>query len=103
MNQMTQVNQIKDECQRRDLVKSKEFYNEKFNELERDNKKKEEKSMNWKKRQEIQKKIIDDLNRVIERHEQYSRRNEFSFRNFQTQDGKIFIKSNDNIIKVYYD
>ena len=53
MNQMTQVNQIKDECQRRDLVKSKEFYNEKFNELGRDNKKKEEKSMNWKKRQEI--------------------------------------------------
>ena len=43
MNQMTQDNQIKGECQPRDLIKSKEFYNEKFDESERDNRKKEEK------------------------------------------------------------
>ena len=30
MNQVTQDNQIKGECQPRDLVKSIEFYNEKF-------------------------------------------------------------------------
>ena len=42
MNQVTQDNQIKGECQLRDLVKSIEFYNEKFDELERDNRKKEE-------------------------------------------------------------
>ena len=43
MNQVTQDNQIKGECQLRDLVKSIEFYNEMFDELERDNRKKEEK------------------------------------------------------------
>ena len=43
MSQMTQDNQIKGECQLRDLVKSIGFYNEKFEELERDNRKKEEK------------------------------------------------------------
>ena len=48
MNQVTQDNQIKDECQLGDLVKSIEFYNEKFGELEKDNRKKEEKSMNLK-------------------------------------------------------
>ena len=52
MNQVTQDNQVKCECQLRGLVKSVEFYNEKFYELERDNKKKEEKSMNRKKSQE---------------------------------------------------
>ena len=43
MNQVTQDNQIKDECQLRDLAKSIEFYNKKFDKLERDNRKKEEK------------------------------------------------------------
>ena len=59
MNQVTQDNQIKGECQLRDLVKSIELYNEKFDELERDNRKKR-KLMNWKKRQErwIKKLII---------------------------------------------
>ena len=46
MNQMTQDNQIKGECQPRDLVKSKEFYNEKFDKSERDNRKKRRKSTN---------------------------------------------------------
>ena len=39
-NQVTQDNQIKGECQVRDLVKSIEFYNEKFDELESDKRKK---------------------------------------------------------------
>ena len=39
MNQVTQDNQIKGECQLRDLVKSIEFYNEKFDKLGRDNRK----------------------------------------------------------------
>ena len=52
MNQVTQDNQIKGECQLRDLVKSIEFYNEKFDELERDTEKKRRKSMNWKKSRE---------------------------------------------------
>ena len=43
MNQLTQENQIKGECQLRDLVKSIEFYNEEFDGLERDNRKEEEK------------------------------------------------------------
>ena len=43
MNQMTQDNLIKGECLLRDLVKSIEFQNEKFDELERDNRKKEDK------------------------------------------------------------
>ena len=59
MSQVTQDNQIQGECQLRDLVKSIELYNEKFDELERDNRKKR-KLMNWKKRQErwIKKLII---------------------------------------------
>ena len=43
MNQVTQMNQIKGECQLRNLVKSIKFYNENFDKLERDNRKKEEK------------------------------------------------------------
>ena len=43
MNQVTQDNQIRRECQLRCFVKLIEFYNEKFDKLERDNKKKEEK------------------------------------------------------------
>ena len=43
MNQVTLDNQIKGQCQLRDLVKSIEFYNERCGELERDNRKKEEK------------------------------------------------------------
>ena len=43
MNHATHDNQIKCECQLRDLVKPIESYNEKFEELERDNRKKEEK------------------------------------------------------------
>ena len=43
MNQVTQDNQINGKCKLRDLAKSIEFYNEKFDELERDNRKKEEK------------------------------------------------------------
>ena len=35
--------EIKGECKVRDLVKSIEFYNEKFDKFERDNRKKEEK------------------------------------------------------------
>ena len=42
MNQVTRDNQIKGKCQHRDLVKSIEFYNEKFDKLERDNRKKGE-------------------------------------------------------------
>ena len=41
-NQAAQDNQIKGECKLRDLVKSIEFYNEKCNELGKDNRKKEE-------------------------------------------------------------
>ena len=43
LNQVTQDNQIRSECQLRCFVKPIEFYNEKFDKLERDNKKKEEK------------------------------------------------------------
>lgn len=42
MNPVTQDNQIKSEGQLRDLNKSMKFYNEMFNELQRDNRKKEE-------------------------------------------------------------
>ena len=44
MNQVTQDNQIKGKCQLRVLVKPIEFYNDKFHELERDNRKKEKKT-----------------------------------------------------------
>ena len=43
MNQVTQDNQIQGKFPLRDLVKSIEFYSEKFDELEGDNRKKEEK------------------------------------------------------------
>ena len=43
INQVMQDNQIKSECQFRDLVKSIEFYNEKSDKLGRDSRKKEEK------------------------------------------------------------
>ena len=43
MNQVTQDNQIQGKFPPRDLVKSIEFYSEKFDELEGDNRKKEEK------------------------------------------------------------
>ena len=52
MNQVTQDNQIKGECQLRDFVKSIEFCNEKFDELDRDNRKKEEKINELKKGQD---------------------------------------------------
>lgn len=42
MNPVTQDNQIKGEGQLRDLNKSMKFYNEMFNELQRDNRKKKE-------------------------------------------------------------
>ena len=70
---MRQDNQIKGECQLRDLVKSTEFYNEKFDELERDNGKEEEKI--YELEEKARKMDIDYLNRVIYRHEQYSHRN----------------------------
>ena len=70
---MRQDNQIKGECQLRDLVKSTEFYNEKFDELERDNGKEEEKI--YELEEKARKMDIDYLNRVIYRHEQYSQRN----------------------------
>ena len=72
---MTQDNHIKGECQLRDLVKSVKFYNKKFDELERDNRKKEEKINKLEEKTRKIDKKIHDLNRVIDRHEQYSRRN----------------------------
>ena len=75
MNQVTQDNQIKGECQLRDLVKSIEFYNEKFDELDRDNRKKEEKINELEEITRKMDKKNDDLNRAIDKHEQYSRRN----------------------------
>ena len=68
MNQVTQDNQIKGACQLRHLVKSIEFYNEKFDELERD---KKEGKIN--ELEEMSRKM--DINRVIDKQEQYSRRN----------------------------
>ena len=50
MNQVTQDNQVKVECQLKGLVKSIEFCNEKFDELERDNGIKEEKINELKKK-----------------------------------------------------
>ena len=71
MNRVTQDNQIKGECQLRDLGESIDFYNEKCDELEREiTERKRRKSMNWKKGQEKWIKI-DDLNRVIDSQEQY--------------------------------
>ena len=75
MNKVTQHNQIKGECQLRDLVKSTEFYNEKFDELERDNREKEKKINKLEENSRKMNKKIYGLNRVIDRQEQYSRRN----------------------------
>ena len=75
MNQVTQDNQIKGESQLGDLVKSIEFYNEKFDELDRDNRKKEEKINELEEITRKMDKKNDDLNRAIDKHEQYSRRN----------------------------
>ena len=62
MNRVTQDNQIKGECQLRDLGESIDFSNEKCDELEREiTERKRRKSMNWKKGQEKWIKI-DDLN-----------------------------------------
>ena len=69
INHVTQDNQIKGECQLRDLVKSIEFYNEKFDELERDNRKKEEKTNELKEKSREMDKKINDLNRDIDRQE----------------------------------
>ena len=44
MNQVKQDNHIKGKCQLRVLVKPIEFYNDKFDELKRDNRKKEKKT-----------------------------------------------------------
>ena len=74
-NQVTQDNQIKAECQVRDLVKSIEFYNEKFDELESDKRKKEEKINELEEKTRKLDKKIDDLNRPIDKHEQYFCRN----------------------------
>ena len=75
MNQVTQDNQIKGECQLGDLVKSLEFYNEKFEDLERDNRKKEKKINELEETTRKMDQKINDLNRVIDRHEPYYRRN----------------------------
>ena len=58
MNQVTQDNQIKGECQLRDLVKPLKFYNEKLTNWKEITKRKRRKSMNWKKRQERWKKLM---------------------------------------------
>ena len=75
MNQVMQDNQIKGECQLGDLVKSLEFYNEKFEDLERDTRKKEEKINELEETTRKMDQNIDDLNRVIDRNEPYFRRN----------------------------
>ena len=75
MNQVTQDNQIKADCQLRDLLKSIEFYNENFDELEGDNRKKEEKISELEEKTRKMEKKIDDLNRIIDSQEQYSRGN----------------------------
>ena len=69
INHVIQDNQIKGEYQLRDLVKSIEFYNEKFDELERDNRKKEEKTNELKEKSREMDKKINDLNRDIDRQE----------------------------------
>ena len=75
MNHVTQDNQIKGGCQLRDLVKSTGFYNEKFEKLEKNNRKKEEKINELEEKTRKMDKNINDLNRVIDRQEQYSCRN----------------------------
>ena len=75
MNQVTQDNQINGECQLRYLVKFIEFYNEKFDELERDSRKKEKKINGLEQKTKKKDNKIDDLNRVIDRQEQYLCRN----------------------------
>ena len=76
MKQVTQDNQIiKGECQFRDLVKSIKIYNDKFDELERDTSKKEEKINELEEKARKMDKKDDDLNRAIDRHEQYSHKN----------------------------
>ena len=75
MNQVTQDNQINDECQLQDLVKFIEFYNEKFDELERDSTKKEKKINGLEEKTKKKDNKIDDLNRVINRQEQNLCRN----------------------------
>ena len=52
MNQVTQYNQIKGECQLIDLVKSIEFIMKSLTNLKEIIERKKRKSMNWKKRQE---------------------------------------------------
>ena len=75
MNQVTQDNQINGECQLRDLVKFTVFYNETFDELERDSRKKEKKINGLEEKAKKKDNKIDDLNRVIDRQEQYLCRN----------------------------
>ena len=75
MNHVTQDNQIKGGCQLRGLVKSTGFYNEKFEKLEKNNRKKEEKINELEEKTRKMDKNIDDLNRVIDRQEQYLCRN----------------------------
>ena len=74
MNQVPKDNQIKGECQLRNLVKSIEFCNEKFDELERYKSKKEVKINELEEKTRKMDKKINDLNRVIDRHERHSRR-----------------------------
>ena len=75
MNQVPKDNQIKGECQLRNLVKSIGFCNEKFDELERYKSKKEVKINELEEKTRKMDKKINDLNRVIDRHERHSRRN----------------------------
>ena len=69
-NQAAQDNQIKGECKLRDLVKSIEFYNEKCNELGKDNRKKQEEVNELKEKTRKMDKKIGDLtdmgNTVVE-------------------------------------
>ena len=68
MNQVTQNNQIKGECRLKDLVESIEFYNDRFDELERNNRKKGEKINELEENTKKMDNKIEELKRVIDSH-----------------------------------
>ena len=73
--QTTQENQIKGTTQLTDLQESVNFINEKFQEYERDRREKEREIKELKENISTLSKRLDDLDSVIDRQEQYSRRN----------------------------
>ena len=83
--QTTQENQIKGTTQLTDLQESVNFINEKFQEYEQDRREKEREIKELKENISTLSKRLDDLDSVVDRQEQYSRRNRLLFHGIEEE------------------